>query len=613
MKNLLTIIFFAFSISLFAQSNYQVEKKAAIPLAAEEVFGNNTDSYFASIEPVKLPSPIPTAEKKFLAAQKRKSERLFPRKDVLQKRSALPDPEIFDTFSANNWETGAPLDNHLAYSNDGLVVSVVNTHMLVMNSTGVWKSNRELNDFFKAVTGNSDRVFDPRIMYDPQADRWIMVMMEGFDCTDTQLLFAFSKTSNASGGWNLYSLDGCPFLDMTFADYPMISLVGEDLFFTYNGVRGGEPWQTGFAETIIWQIDKQNGYDGDALTNKLWSNIRTDGRPIRNLCPVKNSTEELPENAFFLSNRNFDVENDSIFVLQITGDVNDDNAELLIDIVKSDQPYGVPPNALQTLDSLQTNDARVLDAFLLGDHIQFVGNTIDFNSGRPAVYHGQIEDVYGNKIISGQIIGSEDDLGYPGLAYVGATDSERDVIIVASHASEIRNPGFSALYADGFGERSNWVTVKEGKREIDMFQNFTLERWGDYCGVQRDYLNPEFVYAAASYGKSSKRNDTWIGKISRPQLNVSTKNKTETIAEVSAFPNPTSEWVDIKISLDQKASIVVLLLDNNGKLIDQVIERNGLVGDQIIHFNTKSLSAGTYLISVLADKSEIVTKLIIVE
>jgi hypothetical protein len=578
--------------------SYEKHPITKIPKWKEVTVSQEIDPYMVSIEPVIAPDAVSSPEKKYLKKQKAIAQKKYPRQSVVRSRSALEVPEVLNDFSGNNWISATPLDNHIAFSLGGQILSTVNVHMVVMNETGFWLSNRTLSSLFEPLT-NVDRFFDPRVMYDPVEDRWIMVLMNGVTCEDTELLFAFSKTNDATDGWNLYKVKACPFADNTFADFPMISLVGNELFFTLNAVDQDASWQVGFVETLIWQIDKFSGYAGADLDARMWSDVKLNGRNIRNLCPVKNATEELPSEAFFLSNRNFDIENDSIFILEITGDLDDPTAELLIDVHESSQPYGVPPNALQPIDTLQTNDARILDAFLLDEHIQFVGNTMDFASGKSAVYYGVIENVYSTRDMSGTIIsGGDDELGYPGLAYTGIVPGDRDAIIIASHASEIRNPGFSGCYVDGYGNHSDWVTVKEGQKPIDMFDFLTVERWGDYCGVQRIYHQPGKVYASASYGRYDRSNNTWVGLLARPEVNVSVDKLGKDDINVKTYPNPSTDWFEVSFVLESLKDIKILLYHADGKFEDKLAHQTLDAGAHILRFNLHTLKAGTYIVQI---------------
>jgi hypothetical protein len=110
-----------------------------------------------------------------------------------------------------------------------------------------------------------------------------------------------------------YKLNGNSFKDSTWSDYPIIAVSGSDLFITFNQVRDNVSWTVGFKQSVIWQIDKQRGYDGDTLQYTLWSDIKTDGRNLRNICPAKQHTTTQTDNMYFLSVRNVDASNDSIF------------------------------------------------------------------------------------------------------------------------------------------------------------------------------------------------------------------------------------------------------------------------------------------------------------
>ena len=166
----------------------------------------------------------------------------------------------------------------------------------------------------------------------------------------------------------------------------MITYTNDECFLTLNSILNGVAWQIGFVKTIIYQINKEQGFAGEELDITLWQDVSYDGKFVRNVCPVKPATEVAGDEVFFLSNRNFDLTNDTIFLINIDG--KQDVAELSVDVLKSDLNYGVPPNGLQAVDTLATNDARILDGYLLDDRIEFVGNSINHANGRASVFHG---------------------------------------------------------------------------------------------------------------------------------------------------------------------------------------------------------------------------------
>ena len=560
------------------------------------------DPFAFTIKYAEAPHPAgKAAMRAHLRERKLEAQRVTPlRPEVAyENRGSIPPPEILASFSGNNVITSTPLDNHLAVGPQENVVSTINVHMLVTNNVGFWLGSYPLNEFF-AGESISDRYFDPRVIYDPEQDRFILVMMAGSECEESEILLAFSQTNNPRGEWNIYAIDGCLNDDGTFADYPMIAITQNELFLTYNAVNADSSWQTGFFGTQIHQINKMNGYNGEVLNRKVWKDIAYNGRWLRNIVPVRNADETLPSSMYFLSNRNFDISNDTVFVLHLTGEQDDPNATLDMSYRVLDQPYGVPPYAVQTKDSLDTNDARVLDAFEWSGQIQYVHNTMDFNSGRSAIYHGRLyTDTPGGNATGNIVAHPTDYLGYPGIAFTGSSAFEQDAIIVTSHCSPTRNPGGSAVYSDGYGQYSDFVSIKEGQRAIDMLQG-SVERWGDYVGIQRLYHQPGSIWIACSYSRFNYNNEAWMAKLARhEEASAVEPMKVEKI-EMNTYPNPSDDYVQIDIENPEGKDISVTLLDANGVPVE--VLHDGPVsypGKASLNFSIHKLPAGQYIVRVM--------------
>ncbi len=573
------------------------------------------DPYAFNVKYAEMPHPSgKAAMRAFLRGRKLEAQRNTPLKPEVtyQNRSVIPPPEILASFSGNSIITGTPLDNHLAVGPAEHIVSTINTHMLVTNSVGFWLGSYKLDEFFASTGGLINRFFDPRVIYDPQQDRFIMVIMNGSECEDSEIALAFSQTNDPRGSWNLYDLDGCLNDDGTFADYPMIAITETELFLTYNAVNADSSWQTGFFGTQIHQINKMNGYNGETLDRKVWKDISYNGRLLRNICPVRNADETLPSSMYFLSSRNFDISNDSIFLLHLTGEVDDPNAALALTYRILDQPYGVPPFAVQTKDSMDTNDGRILDAFEQSGTIQWVSNTMDFNSGRSAIFHGALSLPQLQDVATGHIIAHPTDyLGYPGISWTGSDPSQQDAIIVVSHCSPTRHPGGSALYSDGLGQYSDFVSIKEGTRAVDMLPG-TVERWGDYIGIQRLYHQPGSVWISCSYGRQGNSNEAWIAKLARNEENVATEETTKENIEVNAYPNPADNYIQIDIENPDGKNITVSLYDASGKPVETLFDGPpDYAGKASLNFAIHMLPAGQYLVRVSLDHEEVVTKSIV--
>ncbi len=599
------------STSLAAQ--YRTEHRQN-PMKTQIIMDQFNDPFAFTVDYAEAPHPAGKAiMREHLRERKLEAQRLTPlRTDVqVQNRSSIPPPQILAGFSGNNIISSTPLDNHLSVNTTEQIVSTINVHMLVVNNVGVWQGSYQLDDFFESV-GTSPFFFDPRTIYDPEQDRFIMVLMNDSECNNSQIVLAFSQTNNPQGAWNTYALDGCLNDDGTFADYPMISITDSELFLTYNAVNADSSWQTGFFGTQIHQINKMNGYNGETLNRKVWKDISYNGRFLRNICPVRNADESLPTSMYFLSNRNFDISNDTVFLLHLTGHQDDPNAKIDMSYRVLDNPYGVPPYAVQTRDSMDTNDARVLDAFEHNGQIQWVNNTMDFNTGRSAVYHGFLQTEDPTLTGIGHIVAHPTDyLGYPGIAWTGNDDSEQDAIIIVSHCSPTRHPGASAVYSNGLGEYSDFVTVIEGQRSIDMLTG-KVERWGDYIGIQRLYHQPGSVWISCSYGRPGNVNEAWVAKLAKQDEMTAVGEPDQAQIEMNAYPNPADNYVKIDIDNPEGKNILVKLFNVAGAPIETLYDGpSNFPGKASLNFSIHSLPAGQYFVHVMLGQEEVVTRSIV--
>ncbi|MBR9920219.1 MAG: T9SS type A sorting domain-containing protein [Bacteroidetes bacterium] len=617
MKKLYVLfLFITFSAATYAQGlEYYTEKRQPVPLAATINFSELGPDFAPELRYV---APIPGGEAymNFLMEQKAASAERFPRQEgVTQNRGLAEPPLLLTEFAGNNSTSSTPQDNHVAVSNGGQIVSVINRHVAIKDPTGDWLGAATLNNFISELNLDNDQ-FDPRIMYDPEADRFIIFMIHDRVSTANKIVVGFSQTNDADGEWNFYLLAGNPFGENVWSDYPIIAQTASEVFVTINLIIDNESWQDGFTQSLIWQIDKENGYNGDPLDTRIWSDITWDGVPIRNLCPVNKGDGMPGDNLYLLSNRNFDVENDSIFVMELTGVQDDPDVELLMDVQKADQPYGLAPDAMQELGSLATNDARILDAFLQDNTIQFVGNSVDPNTGQAAVYHGIIDDVAGARDITGYIVnGGADDIGYPAIAYTGIEGGDQDAIIVFSHSSATRYPGCSAIYFDNDRHHSDMVTIKEGNNFINMIGGVGQERWGDYSGNQRKYDEPGVVWISCSFGESNNDNDTWIGELARPDLFSNTEEQAAEESDMKLFPNPASDRVEVQFDTQAETeNIQIELMDVNGRLVKTLMDRKPKFNGTLqFSFSVAPLSSGVYFLRVSGDGQLLHTERVIVE
>ena len=74
---------------------------------------------------------------------------------------------------------------------------------------------------FWSPTGFSNTVFDPKVLYDPYNDRWILTAVCNAGQPGASILLGISQTSDPEGAYNLFAIDADA-TDANWADFPTI-------------------------------------------------------------------------------------------------------------------------------------------------------------------------------------------------------------------------------------------------------------------------------------------------------------------------------------------------------------------------------------------------------
>lgn len=553
-----------------------------------------------------LPKPNPGVDKQ--TARNAKAALEYYRRDNSSNQgyksgSIATAPVMYRNFLGNGFNGYVPNDNDIAVSNGDMVCSVSNSNIWSRNlTTNMTYGSFSLHSISTSL-GLQQEEFDPKVFYDPQEDRFVIVFLNGFTDSTSNIVVGFSQTNLSNGQWNFYSLPGDPLNNNLWTDYPMMAMTDDELFITVNLLYNDSTWQAGFNESIIWQIPKSDGFQGNTLNPTLHSGITYNGQPLRNLCPVKGGSTLYGPNMYFLSNRNFTTGNDSIFLVEISGTAAS-NPTISVTPLISNVRYRMPLDALQPFqDSLIVNDARNQGAFLENNQIQFVFNTLDTVSGKTGFYHGQI-DLNGSPTLSGNIHSIDTlYLGYPNIAYAGVGTNDNRAIISVLVSSPTYQPGSGAILADGNGSYSPVTVIKQGLGYTNMLNG--NERWGDYTGCQTRYNLPGWVWVNGSYSLVNHTTRTWIGELTATS-GVSVPELGTGEMDASIFPNPTSDRFEIEFDLKSDDFMSLDIFDLKGKLISQPYMGSLRSGPNNISISTRFLSKGYYMIQINTRKSGVV-------
>ncbi len=611
MKKIFLLIISLISFVSFAQETSFKSKAVTIKRSAIVDLSKIENDFFPVLQKLEAPSPNGESYRSYLAnvKEKRKNE---PLKNLPNAHKAVlgeqPQPIIASGFESNIAPAGRPNDNDMAISDDGWLISVINSNIHIENIDEV---NGEITQisltYFAEALGNYNQAYDPKVEYDPVSDRFALCFLNGYTANNTNIVIGVSLSGNPNGLWFLYEIEGNPFeADDIWSDYPMIAFSEEEIFITINLIKEGVSWQEGFTQTLIWQIDKQSIYSGSDMESRMWYDINFGDNPIRNIIPVEGGFYSKTGTQYFLSNRNFAEENDTIFILSINGMYDDENTALNVKYGLTDLPYTMPPNGRQALNKqLQTNDARILGACYEIGKIHFVNNSKNPETGFVEVYHGIINDPASEvPTINGTFIGDGiHDFAYPNLAFSGQQAQDEQYIIAFSYSKPDDFPGTAAIFYQE-GEYSDVIFIKEGLGVITYPGGNNQYRWGDYSGIQYRYNQPGAVWLSNTFGGEDGEGRTWVAQLYSPDqsgefVETNTENITTFELNNKIAPNPINDIFSVEFEAPASNAYSMQLFDAAGKKVKTLLNAKAKQGKNRFIFSTNPLTSGMYILKVV--------------
>lgn len=621
---LVVLVFLIFSFSAIGQTTY---RSTPFQLKKIGVFDPKTavNKYDVNLVSKEAPFPSGSSKQDRLLRQKIEVSKKFPRNNSSrsgQKTNAALNPVLLDSMGIY-WNSpsgkqlvpgGTPNDNHIAVSDDGYLIAAWNTriyfHDLKADTPLINPKIGFTYMSFAAFAGsvNVSSPFDPKILFDPIKNRFVLMFLSGRTANDSKTVIGFSTSSNPADKWNMYEINGSPLNNGAWSDYPQIAFSNNELFYTVN-LLNGRDWVKDFERTLIWQIDKNSGFNGDVtLGTTLYDSIYYNNKALRYLRPVQYGAGPNGNNMYFISNRSIPVNStdtvsysyDSLFVAEITDSKASGNAKLKLFTAKVNTRTHTSPLGEQMSpgEPLWTNDSRVLGAIINNGQIQFVGNSIDTTNGNSAIYHGFVNNLNGPIQVKINIVSSPTmDLGFPNISYSGVNLADQDVLIGVNHSGPNDPAGFSSIYYDGQGNYSSVTKIIEGKNYINTFLNGS-ERWGDYFGMQRSFKDKNAAWLTGYFGQQNNSPGIYVAKVGAPTYAASTqKDKKETFKSI-AFPNPTSTRFTLEFSLENRMNIEFFLYNSSGQLIDKLLNQNTKEGINEFSFDVFSLPHGVYVLKL---------------
>ncbi|MEN8241642.1 MAG: hypothetical protein ABFS17_06955 [Chloroflexota bacterium] len=407
--------------------------------------------------------------------------------------------------------TSVPPDSDMA-ANSNYLIAVENSSFEIYNKTGaVVVSSILLDNFFQYIP-NCSGLFDPTIMYDGEADRFVMAAETG-----SHFCLAVTKTSGSIYGWWGYSFDARYYGD-EFFDYPHIGIGDSAIFMGANMFGGSVP---GDYEGRIYAMDKNAAYAGNPMGWRTFSTGYFGGTPQPlNLTGFTQGTVPQPFSTHFFITDRYDGTTADLWAwpnalgsgapsIVQTYDLN------TIGGWTAGYPLDVPQPG--SADLIAANDWR-FRGFEYRNGVGWTTDTVSWNfgSGTVDIVRYFRMDLSGPPYTPIQVLGfgwTASNLIFPDLAV-----DHCDNMVVGFESADAGKyasvewdgqPAGSSMPSLAFG------TLKTGETTYYSFDGSPL-RWGDYSGMAADPDGRTFWYMgeyaknipgyAANYGN-------YIGKI----------------------------------------------------------------------------------------------------
>ncbi len=543
--------------------------------------------------------PNPGRKEDYLAPNRLEAE------EPTSSKTAVAQPlMVYRQFTANNLAQFTPGDNSMGISEHGYIVSADNLTVEYFGDTPDSLLQFQLHSDFYGDTTLRGIPFDPRVIYDRYAHRFIVVMCAYADTADDYLLISFSRDEDPRNGWNHYRLRSDTLDENQWFDYPFISINRDELFISGN--MYGDLGNGVVTGNKIFQIHKSEGYAGQSLKWKLWTDIMdSEGDIAYCMVPLQDGLMRDSYNrGIYLASTKLiytGQSSDKLFWYQITDSFNSPTVALDTHMTSSGIAYSDPLVGYQfgSNDDIKLSDAKAHSGFVMDSVLNFVFCR-NFNSYSVIVLNRLDLRTNTNQRYPWGFTAGSQDFSYPSIAFMGAdsTDPDNMALCFLKTSSNIY-PQIDVVHFDDGAFYQNSTVVRQGDGYIDFYPGNQDERWGDYTTIQRRYdSQPARAWLVGGYPNGPNANhygvvnlfNAYIAEVGDSLALSSPSSSNGSPIRVSTFPNPCSEMLTIApVEMDTRIERVGLL-DIHGAIVLEQLANDA----RAVEINVSGLASGLY-------------------
>jgi hypothetical protein len=430
------------------------------------------------------------------------------------------------------------------------LLAVVNSMIELRTKAGALVWRQSLENFFRAQDTPSPNVpYDPKVVYDHYANRFLVVALESDFISKSRILVAVSKDATPTGPgpahWVIRKIDAATSIggENSFADYPGFEVDEEAVYmvsnmfgfqtFTYKGVR-------------LWIIAKAGFYSDGALNVKKRDPYAAAGI----------ATTTMPALVFGAGGAGWNIGTYLVSYGGLTDGLNE-----YVQVIRVNNPLGTPsfthqfvnvgnieafpsifvPNAPQKGSEflLEVDSRDAMDAVWRANTLWFT-TTIDpergLDEGQATVHWFKLDT---SAVPAGPItladqgnVGGEDIAPRASTFYPAIAVNSRGQVKIGFSASAPTIYAGAYVTGRGASDPPGTVraseTVRAGVAPYKRFFDSTRNRWGDYSGIALDptdsrvcwvfneYADTRGTPTTGAFGRETGRWGTAWGKCTFP-------------------------------------------------------------------------------------------------
>lgn len=418
--------------------------------------------------------------------------------------SPVPDTS-FAGLSDNG--TSIPPDVNGAAGPDHLM-QTLNPQVRITDKSGNDMFTTSLSSWWDPMPGNGG-TFDPKIVFDPYQNRWIMITPSGSTSSTSRMYVGVSTTSNPLDDWNFYWFD-TDTTDVLWFDYPNLGF--NKKWISIGGIMRNSAFEA--VEFVVFSLDKLAAVNGedDISLNKFTTNI---GSAI-----VPASTYDANNENLYLISTGDGNDNGSGYInlFKLSGTTDNPVFELegSIGIVEpwenwSYENHGDFLPQMGSSEKLNSVDARMHTMIFRNDKLWAVHH-IYLPADNPQYTAIQWWNLDTNGVIleRGRIEDENQEFSYafPSIA----VNANEDVLIGHGVFSEsiYASAGYSYKdHVDESGSMREVLIYKEGLSPYYKTYGGDRNRWGDYSSVSVDPEDDIDFWALHEYADVPSGSDKW--------------------------------------------------------------------------------------------------------